>query len=505
MPGLAEAFSLVLDPYVILVLLLASVFGLIVGALPGLTATMAIALLVPITFFMEPIPAIGAIIAASAMAIFAGDISGTLLRIPGTPASAAYVEDAHRMTRQGQAELALGACLVTSAIGGLFGAAVLAFSAPVLAEFALQFSSAEYFWLACFGLSCAVFISTDAPVKGVVSLLIGLFIATIGIDVTAGHPRFSFGNVELMGGVSFIPAMIGMFAIGEILRYVTVTTQPVEIAHQAIVHIFRGLGRVLWRYKTNIVRGNLIGVGVGVLPGAGADIAAWISYAVAKRFSKEPEKFGKGHVEGLVDAGAANNSALGGAWVPAMVFGIPGDSITAIVIGVLYMKNMNPGPTVMLHAPELLYGVFIVFFVANLLMIPLGYAAIRLSRQILHVPRDILMPVILLFCIVGAFAINNTVFGVGIIVVLGLLAYLMEENGFPIAPAILGIVLGPLVEENFMTSMIKSDGNLLGFFERPIAAVLGVITLAIWAWVILGWMLRVARGRRPPMGAETAD
>jgi putative tricarboxylic transport membrane protein len=505
MPALGQALLLVLDPYVIAVILLASVFGLVVGALPGLTATMATALLVPITFFMEPVPAIGAIVAASAMAIFAGDISGTLLRIPGTPASAAYVEDAYRMTGKGLAELALGACLVTSAIGGLFGALVLALSAPALAEFALRFSSPEYFWLACFGLSCAVFISTDAPLKGVVSLLIGLFIATIGIDVTAGYPRFNFGNVELMGGVSFIPAMIGMFAIGEILRYATATKRPVEAAHQAIVHVFRGLGRVLWRYKTNLMRGNLIGVAVGVLPGAGADIAAWISYAVAKRFSKEPEKFGTGHVEGLVDAGAANNSALGGAWVPALVFGIPGDSITAIVIGVLYMKNMNPGPTIMLHAPELLYAVFITFFVANLLMMPLGYAAIRLSRQILHVPHDILMPVILIFCIVGAFAINNTVFGVGIILVLGLLAYVMEENGFPIAPAVLGIVLGPLVEENFMTSMIKSDGNLLGFFERPIAAVLGVITLGIWAWVIVGWILRSWRGRKALLGVETAD
>ena len=505
MPPLEQAFLLVFDPYVIAVILVAAVFGLVVGALPGLTATMATALLVPITFFMEPVPAIGAIISASAMAIFAGDISGTLLRIPGTPASAAYVEDAYRMTAKGQAELALGACLVTSAIGGVFGAAVLAFSAPVLAEFALKFSSPEYFWLACFGLSCAVFISTDAPVKGIVSLLIGLFIATIGIDITAGYPRFNFGNVELMGGVSFIPAMIGMFAIGEILRYVTTVKQPVEAAHQAIVHIFRGLGRVLWRYKTNIARGNLIGIVVGVLPGAGADIAAWISYAVAKRFSKEPEKFGKGHVEGLVDAGAANNSALGGAWVPAMVFGIPGDSITAIVIGVLYMKNMNPGPTIMLHAPELLYAVFITFLLANLLMMPLGYVAIRLSKQILHVPRDVLMPIILLFCIVGAFAINNTVFGVGIILVLGLLAYVMEENGFPIAPAVLGIVLGPLVEDSFMTSMIKADGSLLGFFSRPIAAVLGAVTLAIWAWVIVAWMLRSRRGRAPTLGQETAD
>jgi putative tricarboxylic transport membrane protein len=499
------ALGLVFDPYVLLVLVLAASFGLVVGALPGLTATMATALLVPITFFMDPVPAIGAIVTASAMAIFAGDISGALLRIPGTPASAAYVEDAYRMTRAGQAELALGTSLVCSAIGGLFGTAVLAFSAPALAEFALRFSSHEYFWLACFGLSCAVFISTDAPVKGVVSLLIGLFIATIGIDVTAGYPRFSFGNVELMGGVSFIPAMIGMFAVSEVLRYATATEPPLEAPRQAIVHIFRGLGRVLWRYKLNLLRGNVIGVVIGILPGSGADIAAWISYAVAKRFSKEPERFGHGHVEGLVDAGAANNSALGGAWVPAMVFGIPGDSITAIVIGVLYMKNMNPGPTILLHAPELLYAVFVVFFVANVLMIPLGYAAIRLSRQILHVPRGILMPVILIFCIVGSFAINNTVFGVGIILVLGLLAFVMEENGFPIAPAILGIVLGPLVEDSFMTTMIKADGHLLGFFSRPIAAVLGMVTLAIWTWVIVGWSLRAWRGRPPAEAGSAAS
>jgi TctA family transporter len=276
------------------------------------------------------------------------------------------------------------------------------------------------------------------------------------------------------------------------------------MAQARIGNVFRGMWGLTKRYRIPVLRGSVLGTAVGVLPGAGADIAAWMSYAVSKKFSKEPEKFGTGHVEGIIEAGASNNSALAGAWVPALVFGIPGDSITAIVIGVLYMKNMNPGPTIMLHAPELLYAVFIVFFVANVLMMPLGYAAIRLSRQILHVPRDILMPIILIFCIVGAFAINNTVFGVGIILVLGLLAFVMEENGFPIAPAVLGIVLGPLVEDSFMTSMIKSDGNLLGFFERPIAAVLGVITLLIWAWVIVAWTLRAWRGRASLLGSGTA-
>ncbi len=255
------------------------------------------------------------------------------------------------------------------------------------------------------------------------------------------------------------------------------------------------MGRVFYRYKLNLVRGSVIGVGIGVLPGAGSDIAAWISYGVARKFSKEPEKFGTGHVEGIVGAGASNNAGLGGAWVPALVFGIPGDSITAIVIGVLYVKGMNPGPTVFLYQPELIYAVFIAFVLANLLMLPLGYIAIKSAKQLLRVPREVLMPIILMFCIVGTFAINNTVFDVGVMLVLGVMAYIMEENDFPVAPAILGLVLGPLLQETFMTSMIKADGNLLAFFDRPIGAVLGVITILIWLSPLLMGLRR--RMRRP--------
>jgi putative tricarboxylic transport membrane protein len=487
-----QAAALVFDPYVLGVMLAAALFGLFVGSIPGLTATMATALLVPVTFFMDPVPAIASIVTATAMAIFAGDIPGALLRIPGTPASAAYCDESYAMTRKGQAELALGTCLVTSVIGGLIGALVLAVTARGLAEVAIQFSSFEYFWLACLGLSCAVIISTGSTLKGLVSLLIGLFIATIGIDITAGHPRFTFGSIELMGGVSFIPAMIGMFAVSEVLRYVASTHERKPMGQQRIGNVFKGLGPVLARYKVNILRGGVLGTAIGILPGAGADIAAWITYAVSKRFSKEPEKFGTGHVEGLVDAGTANNAGLAGAWVPALVFGIPGDSITAIVIGVLYMKGMNPGPTVFLERPELIYAVFIAFFVANFALIPLGFMAIRLSRQILHVPRRVLMPIILMFCIVGSFAINNTVFGVTVMLILGVMAYVMEENGFPVAPTILGIVLGPMLEDNFMSSMIKADGDLLGFFSRPIAATLGVLFILLWLVPVVGLL----RGRR---------
>ncbi len=493
METVLKALELITDPYTLGVMALAAMFGLFIGAIPGLTATMATALLIPFTFFMDPVPAIAAIVATVATAIFAGDIPGALLRIPGTPASAAYCDEAYAMTKKGLAERALGIGLVTSVIGGLAGSVVLSASAPALAEFAIQFSSYEYFWLACLGLSCAVIVSTGSTIKGFVSLLIGLFIATIGIDGTAGYPRFTFGSVELMGGVSFIPAMIGMFAISEVLRYVASTRTVIEVPQQSVGRIFSGLGPILSRYKFNIVRGSSIGALVGILPGAGADIAAWICYAISKKRSKEPEKFGTGHPEGLVDAGAANNASLAGAWVPAIVFGIPGDSITAIVIGVLYMKGMNPGPMVFIQNPELIYAVFIAFFIANLALLPLGFAAIRLSRQILKIPRSVLMPLILMFCMVGAFAINNTVFGITVMLVLGILAYLMEENGFPVAPAILGIVLGGMVEDNFMASMIKADGSLLGFFSRPIAATLGVMTILLWLTPILAASWRYLR------------
>ena len=479
-PAWSQAFVLVFDPYNIWVMLAASLFGLFVGAVPGLTATMATALLVPVTFFMAPIPAIAAIVTATAMAIFSGDIPGCLMRMPGTPASAAYTDEAYAMTKKGQAETALGAGLVFSAIGGLFGTAVLIIAAPTLAEFALKFSSFEYFWLVLLGLTCAVFMTSDRPLKGFVSLLLGLLVACVGLGNPAGFPRFTFGNIEMLGGIGMIPLMIGMFAISEIIRFAVDTNPPLKIIDQPLGNVFKGMWGLTKKYPLQILRGSALGTLVGALPGAGADIAAWMSYAISRKFSKEPEKFGTGHVEGIVESGSANNSALAGAWIPALVFGIPGDSITAIVIGVLYMKNMNPGPTLFTQNPQNIYAVYLLFIVANILMIPLGWWCIKVSKRILQVPRTVLMPIILLFCIVGAFAINNTAFDIGVMVVAGVVAYVLEENGFPVAPAILGVVLGGMLEENFITSMIKSDGNILGFFSRPLAATLGALTLAAW-------------------------
>jgi putative tricarboxylic transport membrane protein len=493
MEAFQAACGLVFQPYVLMVIALSALYGLFVGAIPGLTATMATALLVPVTFFMAPVPAVAAIVTATAMAIFSGDIPSALLRMPGTPASAAYTDEAYLLTRSGRAELALGAGLVFSALGGIFGVLVLIVAAPALAEVALKFSSFEYFWLVMLGFTCAVFIAGSDPLKGTVSLLLGLLISCVGLENPAGVPRWTFGNAELAGGISLIPLMIGMFAISEVLRFAVQVNRPQMAVDRPFGSVFSGMWGLIRRYPLSLLRGSALGTAVGALPGAGADIAAWMAYAISKRFSKEREKFGTGHVEGIIEAGAANNSALAGAWIPALVFGIPGDSITAIAIGVLYLKNMNPGPTLFVDNPQNIYAVFIVFILAQLLMLPFGWMAIKVAKRILRIPTGLLMPLILLFCIVGSFAINNSMFGVIVMGLAGVAAFFMERWGFPVAPTILGVVLGTMLEEHFFSSLVKADGNFLVFFQRPIAATLGALTLLIWLWPVFNRMRLASR------------
>jgi TctA family transporter len=485
--ALLAALGHVFDPGTLLVIAIASLLGIVIGAIPGLTAVMGTALLVPFTYFMEPVPAISSIVALTAMAIFSGDVPAALLRIPGTPASAAYADEAYRMTQRGEPWRALGMCMAASAIGGIFGTIVLIFAAPSLALFASRFSSPEYFWLGLMGLTCAAFLAVGSPLRGMISLLLGLFLSCIGIDIATGITRFAFGSTELMGGVDFVPALVGFFAFPELVRMM-VHRDNVPKAIPRYTGLFRGLGRDLWEWRVQVLRGNIVGTLIGALPGAGADIAAWVSYAISRRFSKTPKKFGTGHVEGLAEAGASNNSALAGAWVPTIVFGIPGDSITAIVLGVLILKGMEPGPAIFVKSPDLIYAVFIVFILANLLMIPLGWALIRVARHILSVPRGIIAGFILLACIIGSYAINNAFFDVGMMLAMGLLGWFMEENDIPVAPAILGLVLGKMVEFNFIQTLMKGEGDLLALVSRPIAAVLALAVIGIWlgtAWAAM--------------------
>lgn len=479
---------------VILTIVLGSAMGLLFGAIPGLTATMAVALLVPFTFFMDPLPALVAMVTVSAMAIFAGDIPAALVRIPGTPSSAAYTDESYKLTQKGKGELVLGVDVVASAIGGVFGALVLMVAASLLAEVAMQFTSFEYFWLAALGLSATVMVASESQAKAAIAIILGLLLSTVGLDITLGYPRFTFGEVELLNGLNFIPAMIGLFGVAEVIRNVlsgSFNLQPIRVRSESI---FKGVGSTLWRYRGNMVRSGFLGTVIGVLPGAGADIAAWLAYAVSRQRSKEKEKYGTGHIEPIVDAGTANNSCLAADWVPALVFGIPGDSITAIVIGVLFMKGLKPGPQIFETSPELIYSVYFSFILANVLMIFFGYLAIKGSTYILRVPRNVLLPAILLFCIVGAYAINNSLFDVGLMLAMGLLGYYLELNGVPVAPVVLGMVLGPILEKNFMFSVIKTNWDMTLFFSRPVAAVLGAITIAIWLVPLYPKLLRRRKG-----------
>lgn len=488
MERLALIGGLLLDPATLAIILGCTIYGMVVGAVPGLTATMAVVLLVPFTWFLDPVPAVAAIVATTATAIFAGDIPGALLRIPGTPASAAYVEDSHRIARAGRARYVLSVSLLTAAVGGVIGTLILIAAAPSLARFALNFSSFEYFWLGCLGLSCAVLASaSDAPgavPKGFASLFLGLFVATIGIDVAVGHPRFTFGSTDLLGGVSFIPAVIGIFALGEVLRAAAHPTDPrAAIVPERESAPLREAARTVWGQKGGVARSSVIGTVIGALPGAGADIAAWVCYAVSRRLSRTPERFGRGHVEGIVDGGSANNAAVSGAWTPAMVIGIPGDTVTAIAIGVLLLKGLTPGPRIFETDADLVAAIFGAFLIANLLMVPVGLLVIRFASLVLRADRRVLMPLILVFSLVGAYAVDATVTSVWVVLVIGLVAFALEERGVPVAPAILAIVLGPLIEQSFMTSMLKTQGDLTGFFERPVAAVLGGLTLLVWGWI----------------------
>jgi putative tricarboxylic transport membrane protein len=504
--NLSAALENVLQWQVILVIAVSAAYGILVGAIPGLTATMAVALVVPLTFYLSDVQAIAAIVTTVTCSIFAGDIPATLVRIPGTPASAAYAADAYALTQQGKHVQALGVCLFFSVIGGLFGTIILAFAAPQLAKLATQFTSYEYFWLYVLGLTCAVIVSDGSRLKGGLALLIGLLLSAVGLGTDFSVARLTFGFDELITGISFIPAMIGLFGISEVLRNVLTMKRhdeqvlDREFEQVSIRRMFSSVLPLAWRRKYHLLRSSCIGSVVGMLPGAGADIAAWISYAISKRFSRNPELYGHGSQEGLGDATGANNAALGGAWIPALVFGIPGDSVTAIAIGVLLMKNITPGPGIFdsTKNPEqaaLVTGIYITFVIANLMLIPLGLAAIRAGAWLIQIPRRILLPLIVLFCTVGSYAMSGSYFDVWIMLVMGVCGYFFEKHKIPLGPIVLGLIMGGPLEHRVMQCLTKSL-DLTAFLASPISIALGVTCIALWLAPVL---VATKRGRQSPM------
>ena len=363
-------------------------------------------------------------------------------------------------------------------IGGLIGFGPLILC-PTLPRFALQFTNFEYFWLGMFGLSMSAVITTGTTNRGFISAFLGLLLATIGVDVTTGYPRFAFGNPELMDGIEFIPAMIGLFGISEVFRYMM---KPGDFERPTVIDelkvSFDNVTSILWKFKGTVARSAVIGTFIGALPGAGADIAAWVAYGLGKRMSKQPEKFGTGYEEGVIAPTAANNAALGGTWIPALVFGIPGDTITAIVLGAMLMYGLKPGPLIFQQSPDLVNKIFAVGIISQLFMVGIGFLGIKGFSYILKIPSNVIMPAVMGFSIVGSFALRNSAFDILVMLVFGILGFLMERSSIPLPPLILGLILS-MIEDNLRVGRLKTGGKIGPFITRPICSVLIVILVAV--------------------------
>ena len=449
--------------------------GISIGALPGLTATMGVALMLPLTFGMDAMPGILLLIGVYVGAIYGGSISAILLRTPGTPAAAATILDGYEFSKRGESGRALGISTVSSFIGGVVSVIALWLISPQLAKLALRFSAPEFFLLAVFGLSIIASISGNSLAKGVLTGGLGISLAFVGIDGITGYPRFTFNNINLLSGISFIPVMIGLFAMSQAFTTIESIFTPDQVT-QKVENVFPT--KADWKviFKHAPISGA-IGTMIGIVPGAGAEIGAFVSYGQAKRMSKHPERFGTGIPEGIAAPEAGNNGVSGGALIPMLTMGVPGDAVAAILIGALTVQGLQPGPMLFAEHPVLVYSIFLGMFVANVAMLVLGLSSLRLFVKVLSVPKSILTPMIFVLCVVGSYAINTSFFDVGVMLFFGVLGYFLQKADASVSPAVLGLILGPMAESNFRRALLMSEGNYGIFFTSPIAWVFLILTV----------------------------
>ena len=476
----------ILEPMNFLAVFSGVLMGIIIGALPGLTSPMGVALLIPFTYTMEPVPAICMLVALYCGGTFGGSISAILVHAPGTPAAAATTFDGYPLAQKGQAGKALGMACVSSSIGGLFSVIILILLAPTLAEIAIKFGPPEYFALAVFGLSMISSLGAKAVLKNLIGGTIGVFIACVGMDEISGFGRYDFGITHLMDGISFIPVMIGLFAATEVFRQADIGIRKVVVDRKisGLLPTWQDIKSV----KKTLIRSSLIGTFIGILPAEGGTVASFIGYNEAKRFSKEPEKFGTGVLDGIAGPECANNAATGGAMIPTLALGIPGSGTTAVILGALLVQGMRPGPLLFLQHTDVVYSVFVGMFFANLMFLVLGLGGAKLFSKVLMVPNYVLSPIILVLCMVGTYALHNNMADVWIMLACGIVGYKMKEYGFAAAPIVLGLVLGELIEISLRRSLIVFGNNPLVFFTRPWSAafifltILGLCSPAIRTW-----------------------
>lgn len=476
MNEILQSLGQVLQPFSLMCIFLGVLFGIIVGALPGLSVTMGVALLFPITFTFSGINGILMLLGVYIGAVYGGSISAILINTPGTPASAATVLDGYPMTQRGEGGKALFISTLASFCGGIISCFLLMWAAPLLAKFALQFGAPEYFALGVFGLSIISGISGSSVLLGFISCALGLLISVVGLDPFTGSLRFTFGSLYLSGGISFIPILIGVFACAPIFIALS-ENKTDQFGDVAKITKILPTAEEFKKIVIPILRSGILGTIIGSIPAAGGDIAAFVSYNETKRFSKEPEKFGTGHVEGIAAPEAGNNAVTGGAMVPMLSLGIPGDSVTAIILGALMSKGIQPGPLLFKDNISQVYTIFIGMFCANIIMFLLGILGIRFFIKVTRIPRHILTPAILILCVLGSFAINNNTVDLLVLLVSSVAGYFLLKARFPMSPMILGIILGPMVESNLRRSMIISEGSFGIFFQRPLSLALLALSL----------------------------
>ncbi|MDK2824469.1 MAG: putative tricarboxylic transport rane protein [Clostridia bacterium] len=470
-----EGFSSILQLQSLMLVFLGVTGGILVGSLPGLTATMGVALLVPFTFNLPIHQGVAMLLGIFSGAIYGGSISAILIRTPGTPAAAATLLDGYPLSQRGEAGRALSMSVFSSFIGGFSGALIMTFLSPQIAKFALKFSAPEYFALAMFGLSIIISVSGRSVIKGIMAGLFGLLIATIGIDPVSGYPRFTFGSMELFEGPSFIPTLIGLFAFSEVFKGVEniVTQSKVE---NRITQLLPSLADIKKCWKI-ILKSSVMGTFIGSIPGAGSDIAAFVGYSEAKRTSKYPEKFGTGVIEGVAAAESSNNACTGGAMIPMLSLGVPGDAVTAVLLGAFIIQGLRPGPLLYRDHMDVVYSVFAGMMMANVVMFIVGMLGIRIFARIISINRNILLPIIFLLSIVGSYSMRNSMFDVWLAIFFGVIGYFMQRYEFPASPILLALILGPMAESNLRRALIKSAGDFSILFTRPISAIL--LTLAV--------------------------
>ncbi len=475
---LIQGFLTAMSPMVFLYLVLGVVGGVIIGALPGLTATMGVAILLPFTFGMEATTGLIMLVGIYIGAIYGGSISAILLNTPGTPASAATCFDGYALVKRGMATKALSTSTIASVVGGLISCIALITISPILAKFALKFSAPEYFALALFGLTIIASISSDNFLKGIISGVIGLLVATVGMDSITSYPRFIFDRIELLNGFSVIPVLIGLFALSEAFNQIEnlFDEKSIDTSKIKIDKNYLSLKELKKIFPT-MLKSGIIGTFIGSIPGAGADIAAFVCYNEAKRSSKTPEEYGKGSLEGISAPEAGNNGVTGGALVPLLTLGVPGDAVAAVLLGALIMQGLTPGPLLFEQNPEIVYGLFSSMILGNIILLVVGLFGIRFFSKIVEIPKAILIPSIIVLSTVGSFSMNNSMFDVGITFFFGVLGYILSKLKVPNSPIVLAIILGPMIEENFRKSILMYEGSLSFLYTRPITIVFLILTL----------------------------